>query len=404
MKENKNVSYRTRVHYIVPSQELINEARLSNNLYNQALYILRQAFINGEKIPSKFDLHKILLHKEYECEEYDNIHKMVSSNAQIICQLVAQNFKAFLMALKAFKKNKSSFTGTPKIPGYNKKDQEFMLIIGAQQCAIKDGMMRFPKKLNLDKIYVGDLDISHVRIFPNKKIYKVEVVYKVEALPKKKKGNIAGIDLGLDNLATVAINKRGIRPLLINGRPLKSMNLYFNNKRDKIQSELKKCNDKYMSHKLETLYRKRNNRFNIYMHKASKEIIDYCLEHNVKQIIIGHNKLQKQKSKLKNFVTIPTFRLIELIKYKAEYHGIEVIETEESYTSITSYLDKEEPIKDNADRFRRIHRGLFVSSKGKRINADVNSAYQIMKKVIGDKVIKPIGKGFVFIPKKVTMV
>lgn len=404
MKEKKNILYRTKVYYIAPNQELINEARLSNNLYNQALYVLRQAFIDGEKIPSKFDLHKILLHKEYECKEYDNIHKMVSSNAQIICQLAAQNFKAFLMALKAFKKNKSGFTGAPKIPNYNKKEQEFMLIIGAQQCAIKDGMMRFPKKLNLDKIYVGDLDIAHVRIFPGKKKYKVEVVYKVEALPKRKKGNIAGIDLGLDNLATVAINKRGIRPLLINGRPLKSMNLYFNNKRNKIQSELKKCNDRYMSHKLETLYRKRNNRFNTYMHKASKEIINYCLEHNVKQIIIGHNKLQKQESKLKNFVAIPTFRLIELIKYKAEYQGIEVIETEESYTSITSYLDKEEPVKDNADRFRRIHRGLFVSGKGKRINADVNSAYQIMKKVIGDKVIKPIGKGTVFIPKKVTMV
>lgn len=404
MKEKKNILYRTKVYYIAPNQELINEARLSNNLYNQALYVLRQAFIDGEKIPSKFDLHKILLHKEYECKEYDNIHKMVSSNAQIICQLAAQNFKAFLMALKAFKKNKSGFTGAPKIPNYNKKEQEFMLIIGAQQCAIKDGMMRFPKKLNLDKIYVGDLDIAHVRIFPGKKKYKVEVVYKVEALPKRKKGNIAGIDLGLDNLVTVAINKRGIRPLLINGRPLKSMNLYFNNKRDKIQSELKKCNDRYMSHKLETLYRKRNNRFNTYMHKASKKIIDYCLEHNVKQIIIGHNKLQKQESKLKNFVAIPTFRLIELIKYKAEYQGIEVIETEESYTSITSYLDKEEPVKDNADRFRRIHRGLFVSCKGKRINADVNSAYQIMKKVIGDKVIKPIGKGSVFIPKKVTMV
>ena len=404
MKENKNVLYRTRVHYIVPSQELINEARLSNNLYNQALYILRQAFIDGEKIPSKFDLHKILLHKEYECEEYDNIHKMVSSNAQIICQLAAQNFKAFLMALKAFKKNKTNFTGAPKIPNYNKKDQEFMLIIGAQQCAIKDGMMRFPKKLNLDKIYVGDLDIAHVRIFPGKKKYKIEVVYKIESLSKRTKGNIAGIDLGLDNLATVAINKRGIRPLLINGRPLKSMNLHFNNKRNKVQSELKKCNDRYMSNKLKTLYRKRNNRFNTYMHKASKKIIDYCLEHNVKQIIIGHNKLQKQESKLKNFVAIPTFRLIELIKYKAEYQGIEVIETEESYTSITSYLDKEEPVKDNADRFRRIHRGLFVSGKGKRINADVNSAYQIMKKVIGDKVIKPIGKGTVFIPKKVTMV
>lgn len=403
MKEDKNIVHRTMVYYVVPSQELINEARLSNNLYNQALYILRQAFMNEEQIPSKFDLSKILLHKEYECEGYDNIHKMVAANAQAICHLASQNFKAFLMSLKAFKKNKSSFTGIPKIPSYNKKEQEFMIILNYQQCAVKDGIMRFPKKLNLDKIYVGDLDIAHVRIFPGKKKYKVEVVYKIESLPKKTKGNIAGIDLGLDNLATVAINKRGIRPLLINGRPLKSMNLHFNNKRDKVQSELKKCNDKYMSHKLETLYRKRNNRFNTYMHKASKEIIDYCLEHNVSQIIIGHNKLQKQESKLKNFVAIPTFRLIELIKYKAEYQGIEVVETEESYTSITSYLDKEEPIKDNANKARRQHRGLFVSNKGKKINADVNSAYQIMKKVIGDKVIKPIGKGSIFIPRKVTM-
>lgn len=401
--EEKNVTYRTRVHYIMPSQELINEARLSNNIYNQALYILRQAFTNEEKLPSKFDLVKTLRHKEYECEEYNNFSKMVSCNAEAIIHLAAQNFKSFLMALKAFKKNKSSFTGIPKIPSYNKKEQEFMVIIRDTQCTVKDGMMRFPGKLNLDKIYVGDLDIAHVRIFPGKKKYKVEVVYKVESLPKKKKGNIAGIDLGLDNLATVAINKRGIRPLLINGRPLKSMNLYFNNKRDKVQSELKKCNDRYMSSKLETLYRKRNNRFNTYMHKASKEIIDYCLEHNVKQIIIGHNKLQKQESKLKNFVAIPTFRLIELIKYKAEYQGIEVVETEESYTSITSYLDKEDPIKDNANKARRIHRGLFKSNKNKIINADVNSAYQIMKKVIGYKVIKPISKGSIFIPRKVTM-
>lgn len=404
MKENKNIMYKTRVYYIIPNKKLINEARLSNNLYNQALYILRQAFMNKEKIPSKFDLVKILRHKKYEYEEYNNFSKMVSCNAEMIIHLAAQNFKAFLMSLKTFKNNKSNFTGVPKIPNYNKKEQEFMIIIRNMSCPVKEGMMRFPKKLNLDKIYVGDLDIAHVRIFPGKKKYKVEVVYKIEALPKRKKGNIAGIDLGLDNLATVAINKRGIRPLLINGRPLKSMNLHFNNKRDKVQSELKKCNDKYMSHKLETLYRKRNNRFNTYMHKASKEIIDYCLEHNVKQIIIGHNKLQKQESKLKNFVAIPTFRLIKLIKYKAEYQGIEVIETEESYTSITSYLDKEEPIKDNANKARRIHRGLFKSNKNKIINADVNSAYQIMKKVIGNDVIKPIKNNSMFNPIKISMV
>ena len=98
MKKDKNIVHRTRVYYVTPSQELINEARLSNNLYNQALYILRQAFTNKEDIPSKFDLNKILLYKEYECEEYDNIHKMVAANAQAICCLAAQNFKAFLMS------------------------------------------------------------------------------------------------------------------------------------------------------------------------------------------------------------------------------------------------------------------------------------------------------------------
>lgn len=123
-------------------------------------------------MPSKFDLVKILRHKEYECEEYNNFGKMVSCNAEAIIHLAAQNFKAFLMALKSFKKNKSNFTGIPKIPGYNKKEQEFMVIIRDKQCAIKEGMMRFPKKLNLDKIYVGDLDIAHVRIFPNKKNIK----------------------------------------------------------------------------------------------------------------------------------------------------------------------------------------------------------------------------------------
>ena len=120
--EEKNITYRTRVHYIVPSQELINEARLSNNIYNQALYILRQAFTNEEKLPSKFDLVKTLRHKEYECEEYNNFSKMVSCNAEAIIHLAVQNFKAFLMALKAFKKNKSDFTGAPRIPSYNKKE------------------------------------------------------------------------------------------------------------------------------------------------------------------------------------------------------------------------------------------------------------------------------------------
>ena len=127
--EEKNVTYRTRVHYIVPSQELINEARLSNNIYNQALYILRQAFTNEEKLPSKFDLVKTLRHKEYECEEYNNFSKMVSCNAEAIIHLAAQNFKAFLMALKAFKKIKLVLPELLKFLATIKKSRNLWLLL-----------------------------------------------------------------------------------------------------------------------------------------------------------------------------------------------------------------------------------------------------------------------------------
>lgn len=267
-----------------------------------------------------------------------------------------------------------------------------MIIVRSTSCPVKDGMMRFPKKLNLDKIYVGDLDIAHVRIFPGKKKYKVEVVYKVEALPKRKKGNIAGIDLGLDNLATVAINKRGIRPLLINGRPLKSMNLYFNNKRDKVQSELKKCNDRYMSSKLETLYRKRNNRFNTYMHKASKEIINYCLTHDIGTLVIGYNQSFQNKANLgrKNnqiFTHLPFGKIREKLEYLCKRYNINYILQEESYTSKASFFDNDDlPIynMDNPQTYefsgKRIKRGLYQTKDNYLFNADCNGALNILRK------------------------
>ena len=397
------MAYRTKVFYIKPTKELVEECRLSTNLYNQALYILRQAFINKENIPFKFDLIQELRHKEYEYDEYNNFGKMSSTNAQGIIFNAYDNFKAFLMVLRSFKKNKNLFKGIPKMPQYKEKDSLFMVYISSQHAAIKDGMMRFPKKYNLNRIYVGDLKIAHLRIFPYSfKKYKIEVVYKVENQDKKETGYIAGIDLGLNNLATVVVNNENIRPLIINGNPLKALNLDFNNKKSKIQSKLKKCNNKYMSNNLKTLFRKRNNRINTYLHKTSKIIIDYCLENNVNKIVIGHNKFQKQNSKLKNFISTPIFKLINLLKYKAEYNGIELIEVNEAYTSGTSYLDEELPIKENYNKNRRIRRGLFLSNEGKRINADVNSAYQIIK-IVSDDVIKPVGKGSLFAPLKVNM-
>lgn len=101
---------------------------------------------------------------------------------------------------------------------------------------------------------------------------------------------------------------------------------------------------------------------------------------NLNTIIIGNNKNWKRESKMskkvnQSFVGIPHQDFINKIIYKAENVGIKVIITEESYTSGTSFLDGELPIKENYNKSRRIFRGLFRSNKGKLINADLNASY-----------------------------
>ena len=127
------------------------------------------------------------------------------------------------------------------------------------------------------------------------------------------------------------------------------------------------------------------------MHCISKYIVDYCVLYNIDTLVIGHNKRWKQENNNKqNFSYIPYELFINMLKYKCENNGIMGIEIAESYTSGTSFLDKEDPIKDNYDKSRRVCRGLFRSNKGMKINADVNAAYQIMKKAIPEALIDGI--------------
>ena len=145
-------------------------------------------------------------------------------------------------------------------------------------------------------------------------------------------------------------------------------------------------NDMNYSERMNKFTEKRNSKIDDYLHKASRKIINYCLKHDICTIVIGKNKEWKQevsmgKKNNQNFVQIPFARFIEMIQYKAEEHGIAVVLTEESYTSGTSFIDGESPIKDNYNKSRRIKRGLFKSNNGILINADLNGAYQIIKKV-----------------------
>jgi putative transposase len=146
-------------------------------------------------------------------------------------------------------------------------------------------------------------------------------------------------------------------------------------------------NNRYSSNRINRLVNKRNEKIDDYMHKASRKIIDFCKYNDIHTIIIGKNKDWKQgcnmsKKNNQNFVQIPFARFIDMIQYKAENIGIAVILTEESYTSGTSFIDNEEPVKEYYNKSRRLHRGLFKSNDGILINADLNGAYQIIKKVV----------------------
>ena len=198
-------------------------------------------------------------------------------------------------------------------------------------------------------------------------------------------GYYLGIDIGLDNLATV-VNNKGCEPFVINGKGLKSINKYYNKQMSYYRSISKKVNNKDYTNRLARLTEKRNLKVDDYLHKASRRIVDYAIENNYNTIVIGNNKNWKQNSPLskvvnQSFIGLPHRKLINMVQYKAQNVGVTVVLTEESYTSGTSFLDNELPVKENYNKKRRVTRGLFISNKGIKINADVNGAYQILRKV-----------------------
>ena len=398
---------RVEKHIIKPKHKLYDliddYCFKSKNLYNYANYIMRQEFINNGKIIREYDLSKI-------CQTAECYRDLMSQTSQQTIKLLFKNWKSFLIAIKDWSKNKSKYTGRPKLPKYkHKKDGRYVVVFTNQACKFIDGgYIKFPKCFNqylLPTKMSGKL--QQVRIIPKNGQYVIEVVYKKSIVElKEDNGKFMSIDIGLDNLATV-ISNTGMKPVIINGKGLKSINKYYNKQKAHYQEVSKRMNNLHNTKRLIRLTNKRNNMIDDLMHKSSKKIIDLALNNNISTIVIGNNKDWKRESKMsknvnQSFVGIPHQRFIEMIRYKAENVGIKIILTEESYTSGTSFLDNELPTKENYNKTRRIHRGLFVSNKGIKINADVNAAYQISKKVFPEAFADGI-EGVGFHPIRVTI-
>lgn len=365
-------------------------AHKSKNLYNHANYLVRNEFTKNNKWLRYNDLDKILK-TDLEFDDYRQMP--TAQSAQQILKLLEKDWKSFFAAIKDWSKNKDKYLGRPKLPKYKSKNGKHILVLTNQNVKLRGDVLVFPKTFNgfiLSPQFVNKdnfVSFQQVRFIPNYNSFTVELVYNIKvpdaALPDN--GRYMSVDIGLDNLATV-VNNVGLKPIVINGKGLKSINKYYNKQVSHYREVAKRMNNKDYTNRMDSLTRKRNQKIDDYIHKASKYVINYALKNSFNTIVIGNNKQWKQKSSMskkvnQSFVGIPHMKFIQMIQYKAQNVGLNVILTEESYTSGTSFLDNEEPTKANYNKSRRVYRGLFVSNNGIKINADVNGAYQIMRKV-----------------------
>ena len=374
----RHIIHPNHAHY----EEIDQAAFASKNLYNLANYTIRQHFFNTGEVYRYEDLYNILK----GTEAYEALPRKVS---QQVLRGLDKNWKSFAAAKVAWKKDPSRFLGRPKLPKYKHIENGRNILTYTIQAVsaklLKIGQIKLSGLKMMFK--TKQTDIAQVRIVPKSTHYVIEVVYNIEPKQHVYSDRVAGIDIGLDNLAVVTSNETGFKPVVINGKPLKSINQFYNKRKAELQSRL--GNHRRTSKRLERLTDKRNRRIDHYMHVASRRIIDSLVEHNIGTLIIGKNDGWKQDINLgkrtnQNFVQIPHARFISMLEYKAKLENMKVVVTEESYTSKTSFLDGEQPIKHESYAGKRVKRGLFRSSTGRTINADLNGAYQIIKKVVSD--------------------
>lgn len=359
-------------HYTKGNQQIVELCRISKELYNKCNYYMRHRWFknlqeNNWDVPLP-DLNQLvqLVHGE---ESFKNLHNTKTAKQTI--RKVINDWWNFKKALKAYKQNPSVFEKKPRPPHYKEKL--------AQVIFYNETIKKKPLKQGVITPTNGCFEIKSDRKFkqvvitPKTSGFVIEVQYEELLKKGRNKGKGAAcIDIGLNTLAAITSDQHA--PILVNGRIIKSINQWFNKHPSKRNS------------------RKRYWRLENYFHHVSKMIVQNCMKNGIGKIIIGKNDGWKQKMKLRkdakqNFQYVPYCGLFEKIKYKATMKGIEVVFTEEAYTSKASFLDHDPLPKYGEEKpqfsGKRIGRGLYRSGNI-TWNADVNGSLNIGRKVIGE--------------------
>jgi len=383
-------------HRFAPIDEL---AFKSKNLYNAANYVIRQSFVYGWGYINYNEMNRLMKsHQAYKV--------LPAKVSQQILMVLDKNWKSFFEAVKAYKVDDSKFTGRPKLPKYKDKVKGRNILVYTIQAIsskqLKKGVIKLSGTEISIKTKIKPDRICQVRLVPKCDSYVIEVIYNepestVEQIQKEA---VASIDLGLNNLVALTSNQSGFTPLLINGRPLKSINQFYNKRKARLQTQLK--GSRKSSPRIQRLTRCRNQKIDNYLHHTSRLILDILIAKQIGALVIGKNAQWKTEIDLgkqtnQNFVSIPHARLIEMLEYKARLVGIKVIMQEESYTSRANFFGLD-PIpvygktdKDAVFTGKRIKRGLYKTSVGRLINSDINGSYNILRKAIPNAFSNGIG-------------
>ena len=393
-------------------------------------YVFRQLVFNSTMIYNKVNWYFLKngfdsklqpqIVRKLSYEDQNGKYFTTQECGKIVDGLI-NDWKSFFAAIKEYKKNPKKFTGKPRRPKCQKvKDKMNEVIFDASTIwglkgaknnkteVIKNNKIsfslskkakrkfkmknlevnlsnfKFPKGLNKNLS-----NLQQVRICYDKKIEKfyLAFIYRIEvSIKDTNSNNVMAIDLGQNNLITGVFNKSSYR-FILDGKELKSKIAYVNSRMSRLQSKemkkLKNSENFKLTKKMKKLYKYWKNYSWTYIHKCSSRTIKIALENNCNTIVIGDFKgVKRNKKHMKYFAIIPYITLINQIKYKAKRSGIKIVMINESYTSGCSCIDDYEISKKCYNKKRRKKRGNFVTNNGFNINADVNGAYNILRKYL----------------------
>ena len=386
----QQVKHLSKEDYIT-IRELCHTAK---NLANEAIYNVRQYyFTEGEFL--KYEKNYTLL------KNSPNYKALNSNMAQQILKEVDGSFKSFFGLLKLVKQGKYAFTDC-KLPYYLPKDGYTTLIIGFVR--LKGNQLILPFSNSFKKTHKSveitippillDKTIKEIRIIPkaNARFFEIQYIYEAECIQRNlNMNNALALDLGINNLVT-AVSNIG-KSFIIDGKRLKSINQWFNKENTRLQSIKDKQHfGRKPTNRQKAAARNRNNKVNDYMNKTARKVIDYCIHNDIGTLVVGYNETFQRNSHMgkqnnQNFVNIPYGQLRNKLEYLCKLNEIVFVKQEESYTSKSSFWDRDNiPVysADNPKEYqfsgRRLQRGLYKTASGKTINADVNGALNIMRK------------------------